>query len=263
MSEKKATSSSRQKKPPVVMIHGAFAGPWSWDGFAAKFRAAGYKVHAPCLRHHDGQKPPSGLGQTSLADYAGDLETLLEELDAPPILVGHSMGGLLAQMLAARCETRALVLLAPSAPWGVPPTTLFEIASAQAMLLNVGFWNSILKPDEHIAGRHSVDRLSGDERDAVLARFVPESGRAVFEIMHWGMDMRRSSEVDVRAVTCPLLFIAGGEDRLNPPATVERIAALYGDRALYEKIPGMSHWLVGEPGWDKIATRALAWLEEV
>jgi non-heme chloroperoxidase len=245
------------------MIHGAFAGPWSWDGFAAKFRAAGYPVYAPCLRHHDGQKPPPSLGQTSLADYANDLKVFLEELDAPAILVGHSMGGLLAQMLAARCETRAAILLAPSAPWGVPPSSLFEIASAQAMLLNVGFWNSILKPDEHIAGRHSVDRLAGAERDAVLARFVPESGRAVFEIMHWGMDMGRASEVDVRAVTCPLLFIAGGEDRLNPPATVERIAALYGGRALYEKFPGMSHWLVGEPGWEEIADRALEWLEIV
>jgi non-heme chloroperoxidase len=203
------------------------------------------------------------LGTTGLADYASDLEDEMKALGKAPILLGHSMGGLLAQMLAARCETRAVVLLAPSAPWGVPPSSLFEIASAQAMLLNVGFWNSILKPDEHIAGRHSVDRLAGAARDAVLARFVPESGRAIFEIMHWGMDMGRASEVDVRAITCPLLFIAGGEDRLNPPATVERIAALYGDRALYEKFPGMSHWLVGEPGWEEIADRALAWLENV
>src|SRR5579863_8538840 len=48
----------KRKKAPVVMIHGAFAGPWSWDEFAAKFRDAGYKVHAPSLRHHDGEKPP-------------------------------------------------------------------------------------------------------------------------------------------------------------------------------------------------------------
>ena len=263
MSAKKPQSAKQKKKPPVVMIHGAFAGPWSWDGFAAKFRAAGYAVHAPCLRHHDGGKPPASLGQTSLADYSDDLEKFLDELDAPSILVGHSMGGLLAQILAVRCDVHALVLLAPSAPWGVPPSTLFEIASAQAMLLNVGFWNSVLKPDEHIAGRHSLDRMSGAGRDAVMARFVPESGRAIFEIMHWGMDMRRASEVDVREVDCPLLVIAGGEDRLHPPATMERVAALYGARADYEKFPGMSHWLVGEPGWEKIAARALAWLDKI
>lgn len=261
--KKPTAGAARKNRPPVVMIHGAFAGPWAWDGFAGKFRAAGYKVHAPMLRHHDKQKPSASLGQTSLGDYAGDLEAFVKELDAPPIVIGHSMGGLLAQMLAARCPASALVLLAPSAPWGVPPSTLFEIASAQSMLLNVGFWNSILKPDEHIAGRHSLDQLAGSERGAVMARFVPESGRAVFEIMHWGLDMGRASEVDVRKVACPVLVIAGGEDRINPPATVERIAALYGDRADYEKFPGMSHWLVGEPGWDRIADRALAWLEKI
>ena len=60
-----------------------------------------------------------------------------------------------------------------------------------------------------------------------------------------------------------MLVLAGGEDRVNPPGTVERIAALYRDHATYENIPGMSHWLVGEPGWDKVAARALAWLDEI
>src|ERR1700761_3114265 len=62
-----------KSKPPVVMIHGAFAGPWAWEGFAGKFRAAGYKVHTPALRHHAGEKPPQALGQTSLTDYVADL----------------------------------------------------------------------------------------------------------------------------------------------------------------------------------------------
>ena len=60
-----------------------------------------------------------------------------------------------------------------------------------------------------------------------------------------------------------MLHLAGGEDRLNPPGTVERIATLYGSFARYEKFPGMSHWLVGEPGWEKIADRALSWLKDI
>jgi pimeloyl-ACP methyl ester carboxylesterase len=254
---------SARTKAPVVMIHGAFAGPWAWEGFAGKFRAAGYKVHLPALRHHGGDKPPGALGQTSLTDYVADLNAFLDELETPPILVGHSMGGLLAQMLAARRQTQAVILLAPSAPWGVPPSTLFEIASAQSMLLNVGFWDTVLKPDEHIAGRHALDRIPPDERDEVMERFVPESGRAIFEVMHWGLDMRRSGEVDARNLTCPLLLLVGSEDRINPPGTVERIAALYRELATYEKIPGMSHWLVGEPGWEKVAERSLAWLAKI
>ena len=55
-------------------------------------------------------------------------------------------------------------------------------------------------------------------------------------------------------VTCPLLFLTGSEDRINPPATVARIAALYGDRATAEVLDGMGHWLIGEPGWEKLAS---------
>jgi len=251
------------EKPPVLMIHGAFAGPFVWEGLSAKFRDAGYDVHVPALRHHSEGNFSEELSQTSLADYTDDLEALIGTFPVPPILVGHAMGGLIAQLLAARAEVHALVLLAPSAPWGIPPSTLFEIASAQTMLLNVGFWNSILEPGQHILVRHGLDRLPAEERDAVLAQLVPESGRAVFEIMHWGLDMRRASEVDGRKVGCPVLLIAGGEDRINPPGTVARVADFYGSRATYEKIPGMSHWLVSEPGWEKIAERALRWLEEI
>ncbi len=257
--------SARKKpgaKPPVVMIHGAFTGPWSLEEFAAKFRSAGYVVHLPALRHHGEGKPPPSLGTTSLTDYAGDLEEFIETLEAPPILVGHSMGGLLAQMLAARCDVRALILLAPSAPWGVAPSTLMEIAAAQAMLLNVGFWNSVLKPDQYVAGSHSLDRVPQPKHDAIFKRMVPESGRATFEILHWGLDMRRASEVNAREVTCPLLVFCGSDDRVNPPGTVERAAALYRDLATFEKCAGMSHWLVAEPGWENIAARALKWLDQ-
>ncbi len=191
---------------------------------AEKFARAGYAVQRPALRFHDVSKPPAALGSTSLTDYAADLEEILEGLDAPPILVGHSLGGLLAQMLAARRPVKACVLLAPSAPWGVPPSTLFEIGAAQAMLLQPGFWNQILSPDSTIAGWHFLDRYPPDERDAIFKRFGPESGRATFEMMHWGLDMSRASEVDARAVKCPLLVLAGGEDRIHPPGTIKRIA---------------------------------------
>lgn len=90
------------KKAPVVMFHGAFTGPWVWGGFAEKFKSADYKVHTPCLRHHENKKPSAGLAQVSLTDYAADLGSFLDELGTPAILVGHSMGGFLAQMVAAK-----------------------------------------------------------------------------------------------------------------------------------------------------------------
>src|SRR6186713_2319203 len=78
--------------PPVLMIHGAFCGPWSLQGLQEKFEAAGYSVAAPALRFHDDKRPPAALATTGLNDYADDLEHQIQELDEAPILVGHSMG---------------------------------------------------------------------------------------------------------------------------------------------------------------------------
>ena len=98
-----------------------------------------------------------------MLDYAADLEDELRGLAEPPILIGHSMGGLLAQMLAARMNVRALVLLAPSAPWGVLPSTAFEIASAQALYLAGDFWNRALEPTQ-------LDRGSQFARSVAASR---------------------------------------------------------------------------------------------
>jgi pimeloyl-ACP methyl ester carboxylesterase len=249
-------------KHPVLLIHGAFCGPWSLEGLQKKFEAAGYSCKAPALRFHDGARPPSALGTTGLADYAADLEDEVRALSAAPILVGHSMGGLLAQQVAARVKAAALILLAPSAPWGLPPTTLFEIGAAQAMHLQPGYWNLVLEPSRDVALAHSLDKLPRHMREEVLSRLVPESGRATFEIMSWGLDLNHASSVDADAVDAPLLFLTGSEDRINPPSTVARIAALYGDRATAEVLDGMGHWLIGEPGWERLAERALEWLGE-
>jgi non-heme chloroperoxidase len=254
----------KKKRPQLVMIHGAFCGPWTFDAFRGPFEAKGYKVHAPVLRFHDsGKSPPRALGTTSLMDYASDLEKFIAGLDDVPILLGHSLGGLLAQMLAARGKARALVLLAPSAPWGMFPSTMFEMMSAQTMFLAGDYWNSILKPDYGIAAANSLDKLGPAERHAVYARFVPESGLATFEIMHWALDAKHASRVNARDVACPVLCLTGSHDKINPPSTVQRIAARYESRALFEEIKGHSHWLIGEPGWEKVADRSLAWLEAV
>jgi non-heme chloroperoxidase len=251
-------------RPPVVMIHGAFCAGWTFDGWRTVFEAQGYRVHTPTLRYHDcGMNPPAALGTTSMLDYRDDLERALDAIGEAPILIGHSLGGLLAQMLAARRAIRALVLLAPSPPWGMTPSTPFEFISAQALYFAGGFWSAVLKPHEWIAAAHTLDLLPEQERNAVFARFVPESGLATFETMHWIFDLKRATQVDARAVTCPILCFAGARDRVNPPATVRRLARRYGGRARYQELPKYSHWLIGEPGWQKTANGTLMWLDRV
>jgi pimeloyl-ACP methyl ester carboxylesterase len=252
----------KRARVPAVMIHGAFCGPWAFAHWKPLLEARGYDVHLPTLRYHDaGKRPPPELGTTSLLDYAADLEAYLHGLKAPALLIGHSMGGLLAQMLATRCEVRAMALLAPSAPYGIMPSTHFEIASAQALFLAGDFWNQPLRPEKWIAFANSLDLLSAAEREAVFAQFVPESGLATFEIMNWGLDAKMASTVDANKVTCPVLCLAGTRDKVNPPGTVSNIAQRYRKLASFVELPNHSHWLIGEPGWEKIAARVLDWLE--
>jgi len=251
-------------RPPVVMIHGAFCGGWAFETWRGPFEDRGYAVHTPNLRHHDGPGAvPDGLGQTSLADYADDLEMLVDGLGQPAILIGHSMGGLLAQMLAARGRAAALILLAPSAPWGVLPSTPFEIMSAQALYLAGDFWRRPLRPEGWIASAHALDRLDRPMHDAVLARMVPESGLATFEILHWALDLKRTTRVEPRDVSCPILCFSGSEDRINPPDTVRRIARRYRGRVQYRVLDGFSHWPMAEPGWESVASHALFWLDRL
>ncbi|HEY2069370.1 MAG TPA: alpha/beta hydrolase [Rhizomicrobium sp.] len=249
-------------RPTVVMIHGAFCGGWVFEDWRTRFERAGYTVLTPTLRYHDcGDAPPKALGTTSVLDYAADLEVLLDKLPEPPILIGHSMGGLLVQMLAARRAVRAAILLAPSAPWGVLPSTPFEIVSAQALYMAGDFWNKRLWPTHWIAAANALDLVPNHEE--VFARFVPESGQATFEILHWALDLKRATQVDPREVTAPILCLAGSKDRVNPAGTVRRIAQRYDGRVVYDELKGHSHWLIGEPGWEKIADLSLDWLGEL
>ena len=81
--------------------------------------------------------------------------------------------------------------------------------------------------------------------------------------MQWALDAKRAAEVKAQDVTCPVLCVVGRDDKINPPSTVKRIAERYKGRAVYEELAGHSHWLIGEPGWEKIAARTLAWLRAV
>ncbi len=246
----------------MVFVHGAFCGGWAFDGFRAPFEAAGFETHAPNLPGHERGADLEVLAQTGVRDYAAALSEYVADLAAPPVLVGHSMGGLIVQLAAARTPVAALVLLAPSAPWGVMATTLDEHANAFGVSLLGDFRRRPVAPDFPVARRTTLDRMSREDARRAFARFVPESGRAIFETVQWWLDPNMNSAAPAFKISAPVLALAGGRDRVNPPGTVRRIATRFPDgKAQFHEFEAMSHWLVGEPEWPEVAQLTLDWLE--
>lgn len=242
------------------MVHGAFCGGWAFERLRGPFEAAGHPVHTPDLRGHaDGDSSSTVVG-LSMGDYARDIAALCAAQDQPPILVGHSMGGLVAAMAARRTKVRALVLLAPSAPWGVTASSMEEAATAVGLHLLGPFWAQSVAPDRSLARSYSLDRMPNAEREAATARMRAESGRALWETLNWWLDPFMTTSLGAGVLT-PCLVIGGERDMVHPPATVRQTATRLG--AEFIEAPGMSHWLLGEPGWEEIAEIALAWLEDV
>ena len=247
-------------KPPVLMVHGAFCGGWAFDAFRRPFEAQGYACITPDLRAHGAEARPGEVAQLSMNDYAADIADLIRRQPAPPVLVGHSLGGLVAQMAATRAEVAALVLLAPSAPWGVAASSLEEAASAFGLYALGPFWAQPVNPDRAVAHLYSLDRMPAAEGRAVAARMTAESGRALFETLNWWLDPFMTTQVAAQRIAAPVLVCAGGADLIHPPATVRQTGERLG--AEVRVFDGMSHWLIGEAGWETVADACLGWLAD-
>ncbi|KJS14296.1 MAG: alpha/beta hydrolase [Peptococcaceae bacterium BRH_c8a] len=249
----------------VLMIHGMMGGAWCWDQYKPYFEARGYRCLTPVLRYHDMDPrgtPDPRLGQTGLLDYAADLEEEIRKLDFPPILVGHSMGGLLAQMLGARGLVRALVLLTPAPPSGINALKTSVLRCFDALLIRWRFWEQPFKvsyPKSVYAMSH---RLPIDERKIIYRQLVYESGRAAFQIGFWLVDSARASSVDEAKVTCPVLVIGAAEDRITPAAVVRRVADKYKSVSTYHEFANCAHWVLSGPGWERIAGHVCDWLDQ-
>ena len=245
-------------QPTVIFAHGAFCGGWAFEQFRTPFEARGLRTLAPDMRGHTAKSPRGGCANLSMSDYAADLARLIGEQDEPPVLIGHSLGGLVAQMAAAKAPVRALVLLAPSPPWGVAGSSLEEAGSALALHALGPFWLQSVDPDYASARLYSLDKLDKEARKATFARMTAESGRALWETLNWCLDPFMTTSVAVDRIKAPVLALAGDRDLIHPPATVRQTAArLSADVLTFD---GMSHWLIGERGWEKVAQSCLDWL---
>jgi len=243
------------------MIHGAFCGGWAFNAFRKPFEAAGYDVATPNLKGHGPGDPPSAVVGVSMSDYAREVAALIKAYPEPPVVIGHSIGGLVSMMAAAKAPVAGLALLAPSPPWGIVGGTMEEAGSAMALYALGPFWAQAIEPDRFVAKLYSLDRMEPEAGRLVARAMRPESGRAMFETLNWWLDPFMTTRVTPNRISAPVFVAAGERDLIHPAVTVRQTATLLGVEA--RVFPRMSHWLIGEQGWEDVAAACLGWLEGV
>ncbi len=212
---------------------------------APELEKRGFRAHTPTLRLHERSRldSTSGIATLSLLDYVDDLSETVRALDAPPLIIGSSMGGLLAQLVAARNPHNGLILLAPA-----PGAGMFAFyPSIMRIFLRhfaqTAFWRKALLP-EWKSFRWGV----ANEQDEEAAReffdtLCAESGRAYAEMAFWFLGARHASHVDTDSINGPVLVFGGGRDRVIP----ERIARLTAQRyrnGTYVRLPESDHLMM-------------------
>lgn len=240
-------------KPPVLFLHGVFGRPSLLEPWTRFFGAAGFECHAPAL---PGRDPTNDdvLARTGIQDCFQVAVAAYDQLSAPPIVIGHSMGGLLAQKLAAARTPRAAVLLA-----SIPPGVLWPQLRAMPHLFPL--LPRILAgkpffPSDRTMREVPLNTLSSAEQDQLIGRLARDSGR-VFREMSLGA---ASTRVHAADVTCPVLCVSATADRNVAQWISRRIAARYD--AEHQVHPGLPHWIIAESAVDQVAPPVLRWLTE-
>lgn len=248
---------------PIVLVHGTNAGPWTMANFADYFTELGWRCLSPAYRHHESAPSAELLTGISIADYVDDIGAAVAALDTKPIIIGHSLGGVIAQKLAARGAAAAAILLNGSVNWGILPTTDGERALGRALMSAGPFWESTLLPDFETMSTYGLNMLDPAEQRRVFDRLGPESGRAMFELFFWMFDENQTTKVDYDNVSCPVLVLSGSRDLAIPPSTSRLIAQRHGDHATFYEAEGFGHYLTLEPRWREIAEVCARWIRDV
>jgi pimeloyl-ACP methyl ester carboxylesterase len=250
----------------VMFVHGAWLTPTAWDGWRGHFEAAGYKTVAPTWPHMNRaidtlrRSPALALAKLNVVDIVDHYAAEIAKLDEPPIIIGHSFGGLITLMLMDRGLGAAGVALDPAPPRGVIPG-LRSILSALPVLTSWNGWNRVLTMSRKGFAMTFANTLPAGVVDTAYDTYVvPAPGRPYFQA-----SLGIGNGVSFKGLTEPLLLIAGLKDKTADPAMIKRIWRAYHKAnapAEFAAYPDRSHFLFAETGWEEIANGVLAWLRK-
>ncbi|WP_329430313.1 alpha/beta hydrolase [Streptosporangium sp. NBC_01495] len=257
------------KPNTIVLIHGFWVTPRSWEHWITRYRAKGFTVLAPAYPGFEVEvealnADPTPIEQVTVPQIIESLETLIGGLETPPIIMGHSAGGVFTQILLDHGYGAAGVAINSAPTEGVQVIPLSQIRATFPVLKNP-------------ANRHRAVGFTYDQWKYAFTNTFPEDqARATYERYHipasgnifWGSALanihpgKDDNYVDYHNDDRkPLLFVAGEHDHLMPPKIQRSNARHYKSATVTEVVeyPGRSHLMPAEQGWEEIADHALAW----
>ena len=255
----KRVPQGQKKLAPLLFVHGKWHGAWCWDEhFLPYFAAHGYECTALSLRGHAGSEGREGLRWYSIADYVQDVEQVVAQLDAPPITIGHSMGGFITQKFLERHpEIPAAVLLTAIPPTGLWPTFLSLLKQQPDTVLQtlstMDLWAVIDTPEKARWALFS-ENMPAELLQKYYRLMNSESFRSLLDEL--GLNL-----VNTRQVKTPLLVIGAEKDTVIFTSMVQATARRYGTSA--KIFPDIAHDVMLEAGWEQVAEAILKWLHAI
>jgi alpha-beta hydrolase superfamily lysophospholipase len=268
-----ASSSTESDRIPLLLIHGAWLSSRSWERFADYFGQRGFAVSVPewPRKHGDVEElredaeALKGLGLKEIVDH---YEGLIRGLDRPPVLIGHSFGGLIVELLLDRGLGRAGVALSPAPPKGILVLPFSSLKAAAPALAHPSRWHGVvtLTPEEFSYG--FVNTFSPEEAAAAYERYaVPETGQIFYEAGFANFHLHPPTELHFKNAERAPLLIVGAEKDNTVPASVSRAQYRKYERSPaktdYLEFEGRPHLFVVGGGWEEVAAAIDGWLDGV
>lgn len=254
------------KSKTIVLIHGLFVNNTSWAAWKTYFEAKGYTVHTPANPGHEGNTAAlrnsihPQLTKTGFEDVVMNIVKLIDTLPEKPIVVGHSLAGLVVQKLIEMDKAVAGISID-----GAPPKNVFApLATIKVVLPVVNFFkgNSAFLGSREWYHNAFFNNYSRQESDKLFDEIaVPESRKIARDTL-----LKSFAKIDFKKPHNPLLFIGGEKDNIFSSTFTKRIAGSYKDKNSivdFKEFKGRSHFICGEEGWQEVADHVIDWIEKL
>src|SRR6516162_8549909 len=257
------------RKPAIVLIHGLWLTPLSWEGWKQRFESEGHTVLAPAWPGLEGtveevRRNASGYERLGIKEITDHYDGIIRGLGAPPVIMGHSFGGLITELLLDRGLGAAGVAISPAQVKGVLRLPPAQIRTVWPALRNpANRKKTVPLTAKQFRFRFTNTMNDADAEAAYERYYVPGPGRVLFQAGLANFNPRAVTKVDFHMDDRPPLLVLGNGRDHTVPASVSREAAkrLGKSKAIvdYKEFAGRPHFTAGAPGWEGVADYALDW----